>query len=966
MSSDATLSASPPSSGLAIQRLLLFILLFTSGLCGISYEILYGRLLANIIGDQFIVSTAVLLTFLIGIGLGALHAHRLWRSLWLIEIGIGLYAVLFALSLAGVESFLYRFFPSIGTSTVTSLTLAVVILLLPAFLIGVSLPLFAGYAHRLRPTQGYFAATYGIYNFGAALIVIFIEFWLIRETGIRQAVFYMGALNVLVAIGLLAFFRPIMAAAPPPMALSGRGFAPRVLAALVISSMGSAVFQLTAIRLSEMLLGPFRETFAYVLCVILLGIAIGSLLVNRCRIGFVTLLIANVIALCWTLAGLGWVMELFAHYYPLVLDSYWHTVALKFACVAALTLGPAISFGATIPALLNTLDRGQDSAAKGDRAAARSPGYLLFVASFANAAGFLLMSLVLHPRLDYGELLVIVALVSGLSLVAIGMFQGSSTGVRRVATLSVLITLAALVTGARTLWNEELLYHGYLSFQSKFMMNMKLGKQSTSERYKGEQDVLSISRRVGIPYLFINGQISIRLDEATENVVGSIGGIYAADHRKAMVLGVGSGATAASVGLLFDKVDAVEISQVILENLSRMQEYNFDIVNMPNVRLVHDDAIHAVKLASRDYSLILNTVTSPLFFSSSKLYTVDFLREVKRHLTPGGLYMTWLDSRVGDKGADIMVESLTEVFPHCGLVQLSSTYLLALCSESPIVARHPLVAAEQSQLAHYFRDEFDIDPAGLAYQLIITDAAALRNPAGAPLNTLDRPVLSFEMARVAERSIDQLQKRIEQKMSLHDLGIAFRFFNWGLAPMLESVEAVSGKTVFYDVLQRDYLEIKNQQQLALSAVQDGDCEMALAFHNRAREIEGRESHSSFWLGRCLEMNKQYTQALQAYRKERELRPDSAELAMIIGRVLIWLEQYDDALQEFLLVPPDDQSVAYHYMLGQLLEKLGDSGEAQEQYAIAEQMAGSLKAAAAAALNVSGEIDATAPVIRTLH
>ena len=77
------------------QRILLTVLLFTSGLCGISYEILYGRLLGNIIGDQFVVSTAVLLTFLLGIGLGALHAHRLWSRLWLIEAGIGLYAAFF-------------------------------------------------------------------------------------------------------------------------------------------------------------------------------------------------------------------------------------------------------------------------------------------------------------------------------------------------------------------------------------------------------------------------------------------------------------------------------------------------------------------------------------------------------------------------------------------------------------------------------------------------------------------------------------------------------------------------------------------------------------------------------------------------------------------------------------------------------------------------------------------------------
>src|SRR5262245_8161056 len=68
-------------------------LLFFSGYCGISYEVLYARFLGNIVGDQFMVVASVLLTFLLGIGLGTLVAHTLWRFLWAIEAAVGLYAV---------------------------------------------------------------------------------------------------------------------------------------------------------------------------------------------------------------------------------------------------------------------------------------------------------------------------------------------------------------------------------------------------------------------------------------------------------------------------------------------------------------------------------------------------------------------------------------------------------------------------------------------------------------------------------------------------------------------------------------------------------------------------------------------------------------------------------------------------------------------------------------------------------
>ncbi|MFT4518367.1 MAG: spermidine synthase [Halioglobus sp.] len=939
-----------------MQRLLLSVLLFTSGLCGIAYEILYGRLLANIIGDQFVVSTAVLLTFLLGIGFGALHAHRWWRHLGAVEAGIGIYAVLFALNLPAVESFLYAQLPNMGTSVLTSLLVAIVLLAVPAFLIGISLPLFAAYAHHLRASEGYFAKSYGLYNLGAALTVIFIEFWLIRQTGITHAVYYMAALNVAVAFFLILFFRPVSQNETERTSGGGTGFPRAILVALAVSAVGSAIFQLTALRLGELLFGPYRETFAYVLCVVLLGIAIGSLLVNRLRIGFTTLMLFSILALCWTMGGLYWVMHQYSQYFALVKTNYWELVALRFACIAALTLGPAIAFGATIPALLNTLSVHLKA---GDRALARSPGYLLYIASLANAAGFLLMCLVLHKRLDYGDLIVVVVGFSAMSIVVVAVMsevKGIATTRHGLRWWGVVIGLVALVVGSRLQWNEELLYQGHKIFESDAFTKLETSADTWSERYKGEQDVLSISRRNGVPFFIINGKISIQLNKPSEKLVGAIGGVFSQDNRKALVLGVGSGATAASVGLLFDEVEAVEISGVILDNLHRLKEYNFGIIEMPNVKLIHDDALHAVRVAQGDYSLILNTVTSPLFFSSSKLYTTDFLEQVRDKLAPGGVYMTWLDSRVGDRGADIMVESVTEVFEHCGLAQITAVYLLMLCSDAPIVAHQPQLVAEQTQLAAYFREGDEIDPQGIAYQLLTTNLAALRNPQGAPLNRLDKPVLAFEMARVSKRGMPELKKRIAAGVNLQEIDEAFRYFDWSLPSMLDAMREVSGRNSNYDAFYEKYKSMRALTREAKTAEQAGDCEAAVEALSGALAIEGRSGNTGLALARCYEINGEHATALAAYRLEQESQPESVSLALVIGRVLIWQEHYEAALQEFQKVPTADRSGAYHFMVGQALSKLGRGEEAHQHEEIAQRMSGSLKRAASGAMNISGEPD----------
>jgi predicted membrane-bound spermidine synthase len=82
-------------------------LMLLSGLAGIAYEVLYGRMLGNLIGDQFAVSAAILITFLLGIGIGSAFAHRLWSRLWQIEAAIGLCGLLFAFNTPMLDRLLY-------------------------------------------------------------------------------------------------------------------------------------------------------------------------------------------------------------------------------------------------------------------------------------------------------------------------------------------------------------------------------------------------------------------------------------------------------------------------------------------------------------------------------------------------------------------------------------------------------------------------------------------------------------------------------------------------------------------------------------------------------------------------------------------------------------------------------------------------------------------------------------------
>lgn len=722
-----------------LPRLVLPLLVLTSGFCGISYEILYTRLLGNLLGNQFTINATVLLTFLLGIGLGTLAAHRFVRFLWAIEAGIGLYAAFMVAAYDFIDALLFRTVPDLGTSLGVCAAVGIALLLTPAFLIGCSLPLFAAYLSSLRGRH-VFSFTYAIYNVGAAATALVMEFVLLRSVGLRAATLLLACLNAAVAVSLLALGRRAPIAPPPPV---GRiRFPKRVIAALALASVASAAFQLLMIKLGEFVLGPFNETFALVLASVLLGLTIGSVAVARFSLGFAGALVLALAGLVFLLLGLPTAAGVYATLHPAASQAYPTLVLLKFGLVFALTGPAAVGFGATIPALLRTSEH-----------VARESGELLFVSSMANAAGFLLMAFGLHRYLDYGPILLVVAALGAAALLV------HAGGLTRPAWLG-LGLLAAAFGFQRTAWDEDLLYLGHTSFHSRESLSGMRAERILPERFKDARDVFALVWLRGEPHFFINGYFSIPLNDPSEKMVGALSAMLAPRTDDALVLGLGSGATAGTVGLLFERTDAVEINAAVLDNLYRMAEWNFDIERLPGVRIIHDDGIRFIKTSDRRYSLILNTVTTPLYFSSSKLYTRDFLELVSQRLAPDGIYVSWMDMRVGDSGIDIILETLAREFVECWTAYVSSAYFLNVCSNAELGVRQLGRVTSEPRLRQSFQQQFGLPLALLPYAILSTEVTSLREP-GAAVNTLDFPALEFAMARLThDPGIDRFRQRI--------------------------------------------------------------------------------------------------------------------------------------------------------------------------------------------------------------
>jgi len=926
--------SSPPKQ---FRAVLLSALLVLSGFCGISYEVLYARLFNTLIGDQFAVYTAILLSFLLGIGLGTLFAYRFWPHLWLIEASIGAYALAVACNIKRIDDLLYALGFSESLGFAWSIAVVVVLLVLPAFLIGATLPLFAGYLGKVSGPRS-FSRAYALYNCGAFLTALAIEFWLLRVWGLRTSIAVIAGLNCLTATLLALVAWPLRKAkrAKLPSVVMPRSH----LIALMIASIGSAVFQLTMIRLLEFLFGPFHETFALALAAVLLGIALGSALVRGFRLTFGALMATAVFGCILLLATFTVIGECYAALYAVAAERPHLLPIIKFAITFLLMAVPATCFGATVPALLIR-----------QRDIARDSGRLLSLSAFANVGGFLIMAFVLHPLLEYGLLLVAVAAMACLSLCIYFGRVGYRTAATAAAFLLVLAAYAAC-------WEEDFLYVGHTSFHSLDELRAARRELAQLEAHRGRQDVMAITWFDGKPYYFINGYISIPLSSPSEKLVGALSSIFAPRPDNALVLGVGSGATASTVGLLFDHVDAVEINPVVISNLWRLAKYNFELPAMQNVRIICDDALHYLKRGTDRYSLVLNTVTTPLYFSSSKLYTRDFFESVRNRLTKDGLYVTWLDMRVGDRGVDIILKTLAQVFRHCAVACVKSQYFLLLCSNNTIEAHLIKHVTDCEMLKADLLANYEVYLDWLPFSLLVTDAYGLIDNTDVPINTLDYPSLEFAMSGLAKRSIRGFIDRLTAAMDVEAIRAAYPSGQFNLAaaylranewlgdcPITRRWEelARASDRHFRQHVRDERLKFAKEYALRVRTLRAYTRYASLLAQRRlykqaahVLQLALAEDHAcqecQLQLAYCLEQLGQLKEALRLYRRAVEEDGQEPRARAGLARVLLGLGRKTEALYEIdSSIFEGTDSAELHYLRGRALEQLGFITEATSEY-----------------------------------
>ncbi len=188
-----------------------------SGLASFAYEIFWTRSLVFLLGNTTYAFTLMLTAFLLGIALGGYGIRFLadavkdpLRLFAVIEVLIGIFSAValpflfFVVRSDVVHSFIVRYSGNMGLLAVSNFVIALSVMLLPATLIGATLPLIGRIlVSDLRNTGTTVGKIYSVNTLGNVLGALLPGLLIMPLMGIQKGIILMAALNVCVGIALV-------------------------------------------------------------------------------------------------------------------------------------------------------------------------------------------------------------------------------------------------------------------------------------------------------------------------------------------------------------------------------------------------------------------------------------------------------------------------------------------------------------------------------------------------------------------------------------------------------------------------------------------------------------------------------------------------------------------------------------------------------------------------------------------
>jgi predicted membrane-bound spermidine synthase len=677
---------------------------FLSGFSSLIYQVVWQRLLTLHCGVGAVSNAVIVGVFLAGLGLGGLiggwlaeRQRRLLRTYLVVELAIGAFGLgsLPLLSVIGRHT--------AGSDLVVSGVWTFLFLGIPTLLMGTTLPLLTKALNRqLRHFLRTLSSLYFINTIGAAAGTVAASYLFISLLGLDGAVWIAAAINLAIAVLVTAASRRADAVFPERSPVPGAtvGVASQSLGRLafpvvVVTGFLGIGYEMAWLRVVGVLVKDTPYAFASTLFVYLLGIALGSHVLERAVSRgralrpldlFLSLQAATAVVVALSFIGLtafartGIVSRLLVATwasdplpFPLPPSSLPSTIEAAYRFVPytatflwplALVLAPTLLIGASFP-LVSSLALA-DPAREG-----RAVGHVWFWSVVGNVLGAVVTTFVLLPLAGTERTLLCFILVGLAAFLARAAVRGPA--IRRLGFIGAFGALAAAAV---------------LLFPARGEIYRAIHPAPAPAQSvlfeEGTDGICAIYRNQAGIRVYINGSehgvrpSSTYLSWLYETVR------HTPSVRSVLVIGYGSGGFVdAILGIEgVEAVTAVELSPTLLKNLRKLPEYSSGLGDR-RVRLVVDDGRRFLLRSAQRFDLILMDPIRSTSSYANNLHSREFFELLRAHLAPEGVLLL-----AGVREWHVLPRTLAAVFDH---VRAYGYYLLA--SPSPLRPDGPFAHA---------------------------------------------------------------------------------------------------------------------------------------------------------------------------------------------------------------------------------------------------------------------------------
>ncbi len=749
-----------------MKNLLAKLCFFLSGFAGLVYEVAWIRKASLVFGSTTWALTIVLAVFFGGLALGSWVFGRMGQKL---KQPIRIYAILEVLLAAaallspmlfdlvdGIYGGAYR--GAVHTITdadglqwltagpalsVIRVALVALVLLIPTFLMGGTLPLFCRqFVVSRDKIASSIAFLYGLNTLGAALGAGLAGFILIPRFGVVGAITIAAGVNL--AVGLTALS---LRFAPPqgseqenqisttPSTPFLQSLVPWLFFVTGFVAVGIEVFWSHFLSL---LIRNSVYTYTITLTVVLLGIVMGSVLAGI----FTSEKRSGPRLDSGTLFGIFQVSSAMAIVILMFLPaSMWQGLGTGLVPIFILLLPPAILSGASFP-LANRLafDHPQFSSI--------SVGRMTAMNTFGGIAGAFLSGFVLLPALGLAKG-VLVLTGFGLAAGLVALFRLDKRGPKPALHNLVTAAVGVLVWGLFPIFSGTSLPADYLQSQGKLV-----------EFVEGAGATLAAVEIDGSLKLKIDGLWQGSETKGHQIMAAHIPALLHPNPKDVLVVGVGVGQTAGRF-LMHDlnSLDCVDIEPKIFPFIAQ----NFDSIwmNDSRVTLIPEDGRSFTNNTDRHYDIVSIEVGQVFRPGVDAFYTREYYESVDNILNPGGLIAQFIPLGFFDEAIlKSAIATFCSVFPHAVLwYNTQELLLIASPAGQPRLSTARIDALNlnsplgQDLAWHYWGgSEFYLNQAGPVLGGFLLGEAQLADfSKDARLFTDDLPVLAYASSSVQEQ-----------------------------------------------------------------------------------------------------------------------------------------------------------------------------------------------------------------------